>query len=86
MHQMTEEAEVPALLHSVVLPTNPISAELCIKYIDDNITTTIDPMYITCTKCNLPCPGSYEDHDYECNRHVFCAYHNRWEGPRHGYI
>ena len=23
---------------------------------------------------------------YECSRHIFCAYHNRWEGPRHGYI
>jgi hypothetical protein len=83
-----EEAEVPALLHNVVLsmPTYPISAELCIRYIDDTITTTIDPKYITCSKCNLPWTGSYEDHVYECNRHVFCAIHNRWEGHRHGFI
>jgi hypothetical protein len=43
-----EEAEVPTLLHNVVLtmPTYPISAELCLRYIDDTITTTNDPIYI----------------------------------------
>jgi hypothetical protein len=83
-----EEAEVPALLHNVMLtmPTYSISTELCIRYIDDTMTTTNNPNYTTYIKCNLPCLGSYEDHEYECNRHIFCAYHNRWECPRHGYI
>jgi hypothetical protein len=87
------DIEVPALLHNVVLatPTYLISAEICIRYLDDvvrndNMTTTNDTKDIICYKCNQPCYGTYESHMYECISHIFCAYHNRWEGPSYGYI
>ena len=64
-----EDAEVPALLHNVVMSmtTYPISAEICIRYLDDvlhndNMTTTSNTKDIICYKCNLPCYGSYESH------------------------
>jgi hypothetical protein len=59
-----KDAEVPALLHNVVLamPTYPTSAEICIRNLDDvvhnnNKTTPNNTKDIICYKCNLPCYG-----------------------------
>ena len=82
-----EDADVPALLTNVVMsmPSYPISNELCIRYPDDivhndNTTTTNNNTYNLCYQCHLPYIPPYENHMYECSEHIYCQYHNRWEG------
>jgi hypothetical protein len=88
-----DDSEVPALFCNVILamPAYPASPAITIQYLDDvlhidNMTTSSTTRDLICYTCNLPCYGSYESHVYECNRHIYCAYHNRWESPRHGHI
>jgi hypothetical protein len=68
-------SEVPALLNNFVLtmPAYPTLPIINIQYLDD----TIDTSDIICSQYNLPHYGSYESHVFKCNRHIYCAYHNR---------
>jgi hypothetical protein len=88
-----DDSKVPALFSNVLLtmPAYPTSSAITVQYLDDvlhtdNMTTNSTARDLICYKCNLPCYESYKSHTYEFSSHIFCADHNRWEGPRHGYI
>jgi hypothetical protein len=88
-----DDSEIPALFDNVLIsmPDYPASTAINIQYLDDVLHTNVmttngNTEDVICYICNLPCNGSFKSHVYECTRHIFCVYHNRWKGLKHGHI